>query len=598
MSKRHAYLGIVVAVLGTGCAPVEQTEPANVNVETTPLEAESRHGHGCRNDAEMVVTANPLATQAGLDILEDGGNAIDALVAVQLVLGLVEPQSSGLGGGAFALYYDADKEKLGAYDARETAPAAATESLFLNPDGTTMGFNAALRSGKSVGVPGVPKLLEKLHKKHGKMAWKKLFKRATQLATDGFAISPRLNSQIAATLVGLQRDPVSSAYFLNPDLTPKPVGTILTNPAYAATLDTYKQKGADGFYKGAIAEDIVNNVATDPGGAGSMTLQDLKNYDIEGRQPVCGNYRGLAVCGMGAPSSGGVAVIQMLGMLERFDMRAAGAGSLRSVHLFTQANRLAFADRAKFLADPDFVSVPTGGLIDPAYIASRSALINETADMGTATAGTPADVTDWVNPDPSPPALTGTSHISIRDRKGNVVSMTTTVESAFGNNRMVRGFVLNNELTDFSFAPVSGGLPVANRVQGGKRPRSSMAPTIVFDQHGQVKYVTGSVGGSSIIPVVAKTLIGLIDWQQTPQASAASPHFYNLNGSTTLETFLPGVIGPTDVGLLAPDLRLMGHTISFAAVTSGIATIEVTHDGLVGGVDPRREGTIGYNPHH
>jgi len=592
MFKRNVLLGVLFASFGTGCALDQNAPPENVSTDATELEAAAARGRRCR-DGAMVVTANPLATQAGLDVLAKGGNAVDAAIAVQLVLGLVEPQSSGLGGGAFAVYYDGRKRKLGTYDARETAPAAATESLFLNPDGTAMGFTAAVRSGKSVGVPGVPRLLETLHRSHGRLAWNTLFRSAQTLARNGFAISPRLNQQVAATLTGIQRDPVASAYFLNADGTPKAVGTVLTNPAYATTLDLLERSGANGFYRGRVAQDIVTSVTTDAGGASSMTLADLDRYRVIPREPVCGNYRGLAVCGMGAPSSGGVAVIQMLGMLERFDMRAAGAQSLRSVHLFTQANRLAFADRAKYLADPAFVSVPTGGLIDPAYIASRSALINETADMGTATAGTPPNNTAWTNPDPSPPSLTGTSHLSIRDKDGNVVSMTTTVESAFGNNKMVDGFMLNNELTDFSFTPTSGGAPVANKVEGGKRPRSSMAPTIVFDPRGSVKYVTGSVGGSSIIPAVAKQILALVDWQQDPQAAATLPHFYNLNGSTTLETFVPGLIGPQDVSLLAPNLQGMGHTTSITSITSGIATIAVDGRDMVGGVDPRREGTVG-----
>ncbi len=548
----------------------------------------------CRADGKgaMVVTANPLATDAALEVLRGGGSAIDAFVASQLVLGLVEPQSTGLGGGGFLVYYDSAHEKLETYDARERAPAGVTEELFSKPDGTALGFSEAVLSGRSVGVPGVPLLLEVAHRSHGKKRWESLFDSALELARDGFVISPRLNAQIAANALNLARDPAASAYFLNPDGTAKASGTLLENPSYAETLETLRLDGAKGFYTGKIARDIARTVQQDPSAPGTLTTTDLANYRVVLRTPVCGGYRDFEVCGMGPPSSGGIAVAQILGMLERFDLAAAGPGTLRAVQLFTQANRLAFADRARYVGDPDFVDVPVSGLLEPGYIASRSALISEDQDLGTASPGVPPGASSGAA-DGSAPRFGGTSHSTIRDACGNVVSATTTVESPFGNNRLVGGFLLNNELTDFAFTPVVNGSPVANRVEPNKRPRSSMSPTIVFDRDGKVAYTAGSPGGATIIPVTAQTLIALIDWKLPPQRAAAFPHFFNNNGSTVLEAPLPSVTGPVDLTLLIPELTAFGHTVVTNAVTSGTGIIQVTEAGLIGGADPRREGTVG-----
>lgn len=549
----------------------------------------------CRADGKgaMVVTANPLATNAALEVLRGGGNAIDAFVASQLVLGLVEPQSTGLGGGGFLVYYDSAHKKLETFDARERAPAGVTEELFSRQDGTELGFSEAVLSGRSVGVPGVPLLLEVAHRAHGRRRWASLFDSALELARDGFVISPRLNAQIAANALNLARDPAAAAYFLNPDATAKASGTLLENPSYAETLETLRRDGAKGFYTGKIARDIARTVQQDANAPGTLTTTDLANYRVVLRTPVCGLYRDFEVCGMGPPSSGGIAVAQILGMLERFDLAAAGPGTLRSVQLFTQANRLAFADRARYLGDPDFVDVPVSGLLDPGYIASRSALILEDHDLGTASPGVPPGAGSRGAADGSVPRFGGTSHSTIRDECGNVVSTTTTVESPFGNNRLVDGFLLNNELTDFAFTPVVNGSPVANRVEPNKRPRSSMSPTIVFDRDGKVAYTAGSPGGATIIPVTAQTLIALIDWQLPPQRAAAFPHFFNNNGSTVLEAPLASVNGPVDLTLLIPGLTALGHTVITNAVTSGTGIIQVTAAGLIGGADPRREGTVG-----
>lgn len=549
----------------------------------------------CEADGKgtLVVTAHPVATHAALAELRRGGNAIDAFVASQLVLGLVEPQSTGLGGGGFLVYYDARRKQLETYDAREKAPARATPELFLRADGTELGFSEAVLSGRSVGVPGVPMLLEVAHRAHGKRRWASLFESALELAEGGFVISPRLNAQISANAGNLARDPAAAAYFLDAKGAAKPAGTLLQNPGYADTLRSLRRDGAKGFYFGKIAADIARAVHRDPAAPGTLSELDLASYQVVVRAPVCGSYRGFEVCGMGPPSSGGIGVGQILGMLEPFDMAAAGPGTLRSVQLFTQASRLAFADRARYLGDPDFVDVPVAGLLDPGYLASRSALIAEDRDMGTASPGVPAGSNNPGAADGSPPRFGGTSHSTIRDACGNVVSTTTTVESPFGNNRMVDGFVLNNELTDFAFTPIVNGSPVANRVEPNKRPRSSMSPTIVFDREGQVVYTAGSPGGATIIGVTAQTLIGMIDWKLAPQQAAAFPHFLNNNGNTVLETTLPSVNGPLDLATLAPALTAMGHTVVSNAVTSGTAIIQVTPDGLIGGADPRREGTVG-----
>jgi gamma-glutamyltranspeptidase / glutathione hydrolase len=562
------------------------------NTVLAPSTASAREQ--CRPDGKgaMVVTANPLATDAALDVLRGGGNAIDAFVASQLVLGLVEPQSTGLGGGGFLVYYDPARDQLETFDAREKAPASVTTELFLKPDGTELSFSEAVLSGRSVGVPGLPSLLEVAHRAHGSKRWASLFERALELARDGFVISPRMNAQVAANATNLAQDPAAASYLLNAEGTAKPAGTVLANPAYAETLETLSREGSKGFYKGKIARDIARAVQQDPRAPGTLTTKDLESYRVVVRTPVCGAYRDFNVCGMGPPSSGGIGVAQILGMLEHFDLAAAGPGSLRSVHLFTQANRLAFADRARYVGDPDFVSVPVWGLLEPAYLASRSALILEDRDMGTANPGVPPGVTTGAI-DGSLPRLGGTSHSTIRDECGNVVSTTTTVESPFGNNRLVDGFFLNNELTDFAFTPTVNGSPVANRVEPNKRPRSSMSPTIVFDQDGAVAYTSGSPGGASIIPVTAQTLIGLIDWQLPPQRAAAFPHFYNNNGSTVLELPLPSVNGPVDITALGPALTAFGHSVVTNAVTSGVAILQVTPAGLVGAADPRREGTVG-----
>ena len=530
---------------------------------------------------EMVVTANPEASRAGAAVLERGGNAIDAAIAAQLVLGLVEPQSSGLGGGAFLVYYNAKTDRLITLDAREAAPAAATPKRF---DG--LSFADAVESGLSTGIPGTPRLIEEMHRRFGTLPLADLASRSVELARGGFEISPRLADSIKAS-DRISDDPTAKAYFYNDDGTPKSAGTLLRNEDYAQSVMALVDHGnADAFYSGPMRDDIIAAVKREPR-PGDLAAEDFNAYRVKEREPVCGKYRGYKVCGMGPPSSGGIAVAQILAMLEPFDMAAAGPNTAQSVHLYTQANRLAFADRNRYVADTDFIDVPVKGLLDPGYLAARSRLINPDTDMGVAEAGDPPFKTGQffggIHHD-----LPATSHMSIVDKSGNAVAMTTTIESAFGSGRMVRGYMLNNELTDFSFSAGTPDQPIANRVEPGKRPRSSMAPTIIFDQDNKLKYVLGSPGGSAIISFVAQSAVALIDWGLDPQQVAALPHFMNNNGKPPATLLEAG----TSVTDLAAELERRGHAVAPTELTSGLGIIAVGDRKLLGGADIRREGLV------
>jgi gamma-glutamyltranspeptidase/glutathione hydrolase len=534
---------------------------------------------------DMVAAANPLAVAAGHEMLKQGGTAVDAAVAVQMVLNLVEPQSSGIGGGAFMLFHNGHNGLLTAYDGRETAPAAAKPDRFLDKEGKPLGFYDAVVGGKSVGVPGTLRLLELAHRQHGKLPWAKLFEPAIALAQNGFAVSPRLHMLIGADHRLIQDR--ARAYFFNADGAPLAVGQMLANPAFAATLKRIAEEGADALYKGEIARDIVETVRSHPTNPGDLTETDLAGYKVKVREPVCGRYRAYKVCGMPPPSSGGITVLQILGILEPFDMKALGVNSLISVHLFSEAGRLAYADRNQYLADPDFVKPPPG-LTDSAYLRERSALIKLDASMGQAKAGVPpvASAASRRYGTDNALELPSTSHFSIVDKYGNAVAMTTTVEDAFGSRLMTRsGFLLNNELTDFSFAPMDDGKPVANRVEAGKRPRSSMSPTIVYDGRGRLFAVLGSSFGSTIINDVAKSLIALIDWSLDPQAASSLPNYGSRNGPTELER-------GTAVVALEPRLQALGHDTRLIDDISGVHAIVRTRTGWIGGADPRREGTV------
>ena len=536
-------------------------------------------------ESGMVVAANPHAARAGARILAAGGAAIDAAIAAQLVLNLVEPQSSGIGGGAFLLHYDGTARALAAYDGRETAPAAAMPELFVKPDGGLPGYIEALVGGRSVGVPGLLRMLEAAHRTHGALPWADLFEPAIALAEAGFAIGPRLN-KLLARVPTVARFPDTAAYFLDGDGKPKPVGAMLRNPAFADTLRRIAAGGADAFHRGAIADDVVRVVATSAINPGGLSAGDMAGYAARLRPPVCLAYRGYRVCGMGPPSSGGLTVLQILGLLERFDVGALAPNSADAVHLFAEASRLAYADRNMYIADSDFVAVPTDGLLDRSYLRARAALIDADVVAADVAAGAPpgAEGARRKARSPEPP---GTSHVSVVDRRGNAVALTSSIEFAFGSALMVRGFLLNNQLTDFSFAPERDGRDVANRVQPGKRPRSSMAPTMVFDADGRLRLVVGSPGGSRIICYVAGTLIAVIDWGLDAQAAVELPHRCNRGGATELER-------DTALVALRDALEARGHTVKLRDMNSGLHAVQLGHEGdeavLFGAIDPRREG--------
>ena len=527
----------------------------------------------------MVVAANPYAAEAGREVLRRGGNAIDAMVAVQLVLGLVEPQYSGLGGGGFLLYWDAEGKQLKTVDGRETAPMQATPKLFLDSAGKPLEFYDAAVGGRSVGVPGIPRLLEHAHRNWGRLAWRDLFAHPIRLAEEGFTVSPLLATLISENKGRLSRFPETRAYFLDAAGAPRTAGTSLKNPAYAQTLAILRDEGAAAFYSGRIAAAIVETVRR---ALGVMTLGDLAAYQVKERTPLCIDYRGFAVCGMGPPSSGMLTVGQILGILENFDLRALGPSNPLAWQLFGDAGQLAFADRARYMADEDFVPMPTKGLLDKGYLGERAKLIEPGRKLIGAEPGNPTWDHAELRADDASIELPSTSHIVIVDTDRNIVSLTSSIEDEFGSRLMTQGFLLNNQLTDFSFQSHSDGVPVANRVEPGKRPRSSMAPTIVFN-NGTPVMALGSPGGSRIIPYVAKTLIAMIDWRLGPQAAVDLPHVANRSGVFELETATPATA-------LQPHLERLGYETKVTDMNSGLHVIAITPELLMAGVDRRREG--------
>ena len=568
----------------------------------------------------MVVAANPLATKAGCEVLKKGGTAIDAAIATQMVLNIVEPQSSGIGGGAFMLAYDRRSGSVTAYDGRETAPAAATENYlrWISNTQQTPPLPIARSSGRIIGSPGVLHRLDTAHRDGGRLTWKELFDPAIKIATEGFRISPRMSASIAGSATSLVRDPQARAYFLNPDNTAKATGTLLTSPALAATFASSANNGIAAFYGGTIAQDIVDEIADTTGGItpGVTTLADLAAYRSVKRMAVCGTYRTVWVCGMPPPSSGGLAVAQALGILESFDLSLhkptaldtnGGKPTAFGVHLVAEAERLAYADRDKYVADTDFVPLPggsTAAMLDRTYLRGRASLIDLTRSMGTAQPGNLGPVSLGQH---APSAENGTTQITVVDGHGNVVSMTTTVESGFGSFHMTRGgFLLNNQLTDFSAAPIdSSGALIANRVAAGKRPRSSMAPTLMFRTNvdgtrGEFRMATGSPGGATIIQYVTKTIVGFVDWGLDAQQATSMVAF---GASNTVSTNVGGEHPNVDItnsgnnDALITGLRALGHTVNTAAQSSGIGTIvrrsnPQGHYYLEGGADPRREGVV------
>ncbi len=567
----------------------------------------------------MVVANNPLATKAGCDVLKKGGSAVDAAVAVQMVLNLVEPQSSGIGGGAFMLHYNAKTKLVDSYDGRETAPAAATENYlrWISAAQQTTPLPNARASGRSIGTPGVLSMLELAHKDAGKLTWKELFDPAIQIATDGFKISPRMSASVAGSASNLLRDPDARAYFLNADGTAKAAGTLLKSPALAATFKTIAEGGATAFYSGPIAQDIVDKIADTTGGItpGLTTMADLAAYRAKKREAICTTYRTYQVCGMGPPSSGGLAVAQTLGVLENFDLAPqkptamdinGGKPTVMGVHLVSEAQRLAYADRDKYVADTDFVPLPGGSsaaMLDKAYLKSRASLVSLSKSMGVAQPGNLGPTSLGQH---GPSSENGTTHLSVVDGAGNVVTMTTTVESGFGAYHLAKGgFILNNQLTDFSAAPTDAtGAVIANRVAPLKRPRSSMSPTLVFTQTGGQRgtflMATGSPGGATIIQYVGKTLVGVLDWGMDAQQATSMIDFGAANSvNTSLGSEHPNVDisnnGANDP--LITGLRALGHTVNTAQQSSGLSTIVARtapagYRYFEGGADPRREGVV------
>lgn len=578
--QRCTLSGLVISVLiafGAVAATARdlQREPeAATGTADKALVTATRH---------MAVAAHPLAAEAGRDTLRKGGSAIDAAIAMQLVLGLVEPQSSGLGGGAFIVHWQNASRAVTSYDGRETAPASAKPDRFL-VDGVPMDFPDAVRSGLSVGVPGVVRAMELAHSQHGKLPWTELFSPAITLAENGFALPVRLHDLLK--LEGAEAFALDARrYFFNADGASKPAGTILKNPDYAATLRAIAAGGAKAFYEGPIADAMVAAVAAAPIAKGDLTAADLAGYQAKERAAFCFAYRKHKICGMGPPSSGAMTIAQTLKLIEPFDAVAGSDNAMRAgaLHLIAEAEKLAYADRNRYIADPDFIAVPDG-LLNDAYLAERRKLIATGTSMKRPEAGLPPGVAKRTYGVDATQEVSGTSHLSVIDDEGNAVAMTTTIEGAFGSRLWAAGFLLNNELTDFSHAPAArDGTVAANAVAGGKRPRSSMAPMLIFDANGALEGVTGSPGGSRIIMFVTKTLVAMLDWGMDPQEAAALPNFGSDGGALAYEP-------SASFTLNAIALKSYGHVLNAEYMTSGVHTIMRRNGRLEGGADPRREG--------
>jgi len=595
------------ACLLSGCTSwPKSSAPANALRYSLPdqtIQPEAASGNtikpGWAFKRQAVAAANPLATDAGHQVLRAGGSALDAAIAVQMVLGLVEPQSSGIGGGAFLLHFDG--QKVTAHDGRETAPAGARPDMLLNEQGQPLSFQDAVQSGHAVGVPGTVRMLEVAHRQHGRLPWSQLFVPAIALAEQGFAVSPRLHTLLQADPL-LRNDPLAMRFYYQPDGRAWPIGHLLRNPEYAHVLRRIANEGSRALHEGSVAQAIVQRTQAPPR-PGSLSLQDLRDYQPKAREALCFEHsapsRQYRICGFPPPSSGQIAIGQILGMLPHTTAqgpdRTQGLPSADWLHRYAEASRLAFADRAQYVADPDFVTAPTGhwqSLLAQDYLRQRSQLIGPRA-MASAPAGQPSGTRSSWGPMPNQPEY-GTSHISVVDAQGRAVAMTTTIEAAFGARRMVStsadragGFLLNNELTDFSFAPTDAqGLPIANRVEPGKRPRSSMSPTLVFDSAtGQLLMSGGSPGGALIIHYTAKLLIGTLHWGLNAQQAIDLPNFGSLGGPTVLEA-------KRFENTTLEALKARGHEVREVDMTSGLQAIERTASGWFGGADPRREGVV------
>lgn len=558
-------LGLVIA-LDSAAADIRPQPEAASGFEPRPAAIGARF---------MAVTAHPLATKAATAILAGGGTAVDAAIAAQLVLNVVEPQSSGIGGGGFLLHYERATDRVLVYDGRETAPLAARPDRFLDAGGTPLPLREAVTGGLAVGVPGLVAMLWQAHQAHGRLPWRELFLPAIALAKDGFALTPRLNRLLGLD-TELPRNPAARRQFYDAEGRPLPVGARLTNPALAHTLRRLADEGPAAFYQGELARSMVAAVRS-ARPSGDLSLDDLASYPIRVREALCAPYRGYRVC-VPPPPAGGLTLLQILGILAAFPPQDPRVPS--AVHRFTEAARLAYADRAHYLADPDFVPVRMRDLLDGDYLAARAGLIRDAASLNRAE---PGALSHTAPVEGIGAGRSATTHLSIVDADGNAVALTSSIEDAFGSRLMVNGFLLNNQLTDFAFRPEVSGRVVANRVEGGKRPSSAMTPTLIFDPEGRLYAVLGSPGGSRIIHYVARALVALIDGGLPPGDVVALAHAGSRNGPTELER---GRASP----VLAEELRARGHEIVFAEMTSGLHLIQRTGEHWTGAADPRREG--------
>ncbi len=589
MRRKDTLLTLWLSLI-SGLFLISANTQASQAVDSVAPEYSSGRQHKSLVTAKewMVTAANPLATQAGADILAKGGNAIDAMVTVQLMLGLVEPQSSGIGGGAFLVYWDAKKQQLTTYDGRETAPLDATPRLFQDANGEPLTFYDAVVGGRSVGTPGTVQLMWDTHQKYGRLEWAKLIEPVIEVAQQGFEISPRLATLIAKDATRLSRFAATKNYFFNADGSPKTAGTLLKNPHYAATLNAIAKEGAAAFYQGQIAADIINTVQQAAGNPGVLAQKDFDAYSVRQRQPVCSAYYSFNVCGMGPPSSGALTVGQILSVTEQFDLKSRGAESAQSWQLIADASRLAFADRAMYMADEDFVPVPTQGLLDRDYLKQRAQLIKPGKALKSVNAGSPSwhyahcATTACKRSQDESIELPSTSHFNVVDKEGNVVSITGSVENVFGSRLMVNGFLLNNQLTDFSFRTHKDGKPIANRLEPGKRPRSSMAPTIIM-KNGKPYMAIGSPGGSRIIGYVAQAIIAHTQWGMNIQQAISQPHILNRFGTLDIEQ-------GTYAESWQPEFEKMGFKVNVRDLNSGLHAILIQNGQLQGAADPRREG--------
>ena len=534
--------------------------------------------------ANAVSSADPRGTAAGIAMLRQGGNAMDAIAATLLALTVVEPQSSGIGGGGLLVYQPARGGAPLTFDGREKAPMAATPDLFMGKDGKPQPRREATPGGKSVGVPGNVAMIAMAHRKAGKLPWAALFAPAIDLARNGYEVTPRMSRAIASSAATLARTPEAAALYLNADGTAKVAGTRIVNAPLARTLEAIAKAGPAGFYTGDVAKQIVARVQTAPTNPSTMTMADLAAYRAKARSPVCGTYRSYKVCTMGPPSAGGIAVLGILKQLEGFDLGALGPGSPTAWHLIAESQRLAFADRAAYGGDADFVAVPVAGLIADDYLKARGSLIKADTTMARAEAGMPKGAPRRT----SAPGgeIPSTTHFAAVDAAGNVASLTSTVEGGFGSSLVAAGMVLNNELTDFSFEPQANGAAVANRVEGGKRPRSSMSPAIVYDASGRPILAIGAAGGMTIPAQVAKAIVGVVDWKLPVGEAIALPQIYVNDDLVVVEA---GPQGGALVGMI-PALEKLGHKVVSFPLPLKANGLERVGTGWRGGVDPRSEG--------